>query len=105
MLYQEENQTVRPLLSLAIVRVMIVVLWILLDEMMHKVGTRHRQESKECQDSTKHAKATSSPAHLSPPLPAPCPEGTHSGTVLTDNVLSLKMIVLPMGHFSALLIG
>ena len=37
----------------------------LLDEMMHKVGTRHRQESKECQDSTKHAKAASSPAHLS----------------------------------------
>jgi hypothetical protein len=46
-LYQEEDQTVRPLLGLAIRRVRVVVLWRWLDEVMHKVRTRHRQEGEK----------------------------------------------------------
>jgi hypothetical protein len=41
MLYQEENQTVRPLLGLVMLRMMIVVLWRLFNEMMYTVGARH----------------------------------------------------------------
>ena len=86
MLYQEEDQTVRPLQGLASRRVRVVVLWMLLDEVMHEVGTRHGQEGEECQDGTERAETTASSAHLSPPVPAACPEGIHSNTVLTANV-------------------
>ena len=44
---QEEDQTVRPLLGLAIRRVRVVVLWRWLDEVMNKVRTRHRQEGEK----------------------------------------------------------
>jgi hypothetical protein len=47
MLYQEESQTVRPLPGLAIMRVLVIVLWRLFDEVMHKVGARHCQEGEE----------------------------------------------------------
>jgi len=84
MLDQEEDQTVRPLLGLAIPRVMVVGLRMVLEEMMHPVGARHRQEGEECQHRTERAQTASPPAHLSPPWPATCPEGTHNGTGLMD---------------------
>jgi len=69
-LYQEENQTVRPLLGLASMRVMVVVLRRLLDEVMHKVGARHAQEDKERQHSTEGAETTQPLAPVPPPWPA-----------------------------------
>src|SRR5215467_5655567 len=50
-------------------RVSIVVLWRWLDEVMHKVGARHRQEGQECQDGTERTETTSFSACLSPPVP------------------------------------
>ena len=91
MLQQEEDQTVRPWLGLAIMRVRVAVLWMLLEEVMHQVRTRHRQEGQERQDDTERAETTASPAHLSPPLPAACPECIHSNTVLTANVMALSV--------------
>jgi hypothetical protein len=88
---QEEDQTVRPLLGLAIRRVRVIGLWMWLDEVMHQVGTRHRQEGEEYQDGTERTETASSPAHLSPPLPAACPKGIHSDTVLTANVMALSV--------------
>ena len=70
-------------------RVSIVVLWRLLDEVMHTVGARHRQEGQECQDGTERTETTFSPAYLSPPLPVACPEGIHSATVPTANIMAL----------------
>ena len=72
MLYQEENQTVRPLLGLASMRVMVVVLRRLLDEVMHKVGARYGQEGKERQHSTERAETAQALAPVPPPLPAIC---------------------------------
>jgi hypothetical protein len=87
-------------------RVMVVVLWIWLEEMMHQVRTRHCQEGEECQDSTERTATPSSLAHRSPPLPTTCSEGTHSATALTDHALvSLKMALLLTVNLSALLAG
>jgi hypothetical protein len=47
MLDQEEHQTVKPWLGLALMRVMVVGLGMLLEEMMDTVRTRHRQEGKK----------------------------------------------------------
>jgi len=66
MLYQEESQTVRPLPGLAIMRVLVVVLRRLLNEVMHKVGTRHCQEGEERQHGTERAETAQSIAPVPP---------------------------------------
>ena len=63
-MYQEEDQTIRPLLGLVIMRVMIIVLWRLLNEMMHTVRARHRQEDEECQSSVEGTETTASAAPM-----------------------------------------
>ena len=95
-LHQKQDQTVRPLLGLAGMRVSIVVLWRWLDEVMHKVGTRRRQEGQECQNGTERAETTPSPAHLAPPVPVACPEGIHSDTVPTAHSMALVVSSLSL---------
>jgi hypothetical protein len=77
MLDQEEDQTIRPLLGLALMRGMAVVLGMLLDEVMHQVGTRHRQEGEERQDGPERLEAHADPAHIPPGRSAACAGGAH----------------------------
>src|SRR5262249_725080 len=77
-------------------RMSIVVLWRLLDEVMHTVGARHRQEGQEGQDGTERAETSSSPAYLSPPVPGACPEGIHSDTVPIANIMALAVSSLSL---------
>jgi hypothetical protein len=51
MLYQKEHQAVRWLLGLIIMRVLVVVLWMLLNEVMHAVRAGQPQEGEECHNS------------------------------------------------------
>jgi hypothetical protein len=77
MLYREEDQTVRPLLGLALMRVMVVGLWMVLKKMMDQVGARHHHEGEERQDGTERLETHTDPAHVPPAWSAACGGGTH----------------------------
>ena len=77
MLYREKDQTARPLLGLALMRVMVVVLGMGLKEMMDQVGARHHHEGEERQDGPEHLETYADPAHVPPAWSAACGGGTH----------------------------